>query len=350
MSFSDVTLERMKGWSEKYKKSMEELTDLMNASVGELTQLHPGHEDAWYESRARFQVYRSIKTASRSPSIPFHVVWFGSSDKRNIWAARVRQAATAFKDPAQRNLAIAQGLVTAEGIPLDTRGRQIKGPTYIRNVVGFGYPVDKGDPKLIFMGASGAQADVPPPELVALEARLNLREARPNVYWCTSSTLTEWTPVEVETLKNVCPAWAADMLSKAPDALSSTCKGLRTWHKKNVNNQQRVVIVEADVMDIATTPSSIGNFALNYEDETIYDSDDDSFLAWITGEQNDKRDWDKGSRIYLLGRTALSPAFNRETRQPDPTKLVVLINALALVVIPEFRIPREEIDVVDEAA
>jgi len=347
MSLSDETMKKIAGWTGAFKKSEEELVALMQQHMQELQALHPGKEQSWYEGRARFLVYRSLKRTSRSPSVPVYCAFFGFGEKRDIWANRVRTALQMWKEPAKRDLAVQKKLVAPDGTPLDTRGRRITGPTWIRNAVGFGYPEGKS-PKLIFLNLSGKQADLTPPLLTPVVARLNVREEQDYKYICSSSTLTEWTAAEIEDIPGGID-WAVEILNEAPEELKSTCADLMDWHKKYSVDQQRIVIVEADVMDIADTPTSVGNYAMFIEDETIYDAEEDSILTWISSEQNEMRDWGPGSRIYVLARTTMGSGWDPETRQPDPKKMRIILNALALVCIPEFRIPREETDVVEEA-
>ena len=315
-----------------------------------LKQLHPEKDDKSLTMQARFMVYTQIKSRMYIRAQPFDAIWVGYNAKVDVTRSQRELATQMFKTDRER--AIREGWTDSEGFPIDNRPNVPKGlrgrrltETFLRQIIGIGQPKPTEPLKLIVETAIGEQADNLPPLGKPVRCLLNVRSEEPNRYIANSSKFTKYEPTQMAAFPKVDDAVVCDLLQKAPEQFKSTLENLHNWHMANENDNRRVCIVEANVMFIRDTPLTTGNYLMVIEDETIMDVEAAGVTVFVPEDLKDMLNFGPGSRIIVIGRTTTGPGFNRETRTVDQTVVRTMLNAFGVWAIPEFRIPREESEI-----
>jgi len=356
-SISETTKTRLRQWSEKLGIPLEDLQKQFDEKLAQLKRIYPAKDMTFWEPRARFFLYRELKTQVISPAIFFDAVFLGYSAKMDMLAPYKRTAIETYqKDPDR---AIREGLTDAEGRPLDNRptitvrGREIKNPNigkplgdiWVRQSVGIGKPLNRPDIKLLILVHWGDQADLVPPLGQILRTRGNLQADEPERYIFNTSVTTRFDqPSSLGELSGqLTTEKICELLQTAPETFKTDLAHLQAYHTRTANDRRRIVIVEGDVIYIRREPTRIGNSLLVIEDESIgYDLESPGITVWVHPELIPFLDFAAGSRVLVIGRTVEGPAFDPTTRQIDATKRRVMINAFGIFAIPELRIPPEE--------
>jgi len=212
LSVSVETKKRLRAWSEKVGSTLEQLMDDLLELKTNLKDAQPDLTDEVAEQRARFLLYRKLSTAIRSPAVPFRGVVVAVSPVRDM--AEVARNIAIAEFQRDKESAIARGLVTPDGVPLDTREYLIppsettpgrKNPNYgkplkpfpVKSVILVGRLLSEKKLKLIHILLRGGQAgiEVPEPGQV-VDFRANIRRDTANLYALTSSTSTVFQPAK----------------------------------------------------------------------------------------------------------------------------------------------------------
>jgi len=267
--------------------------------------------DATAEQRARFLLYRRLSSALRSPAVPFVGLVMAVAPVRDASEAARNLAIQEYS--RDRESAVARGLTTPDGVPLDTReylvaptatspgrrnpnfGKPIK-PFLVRSVILIGRKKGTKDLKLIHLLLRGNQANLQVPEGIC-EFRANLRDEDESKYVLTSSTSTMFTPAIDAELKRLD---FATVFETAPEEFVATLSTLKDKH--DPDDQFRVVFVEADVVNISDVPTQTGAYVLSLSDETL-PLDAPTVPMFTPKELFDKIDFGVGTRVRIIGRT-----------------------------------------------
>ena len=113
------TMSRIKKWSDSKGLPVEELQKKYLSYVAELKKLHPGKADSFYIARARFLVYKDIKTRSRIRAKPIDGVFFGFFPAYDVNRSQRALAIETFRTNPDK--AVREGWSDAAGTPLDMR-------------------------------------------------------------------------------------------------------------------------------------------------------------------------------------------------------------------------------------
>jgi len=351
MEIDELTLSKLTLWAEKSPKSVDDLKEIFEEKYDELKALKPDLAEDGLIKRARFLTYREVKSLRYVRAKPNVAVFIGFNQEYDVTRNDRLFAEEMFKrNPAQ---AVENGLTDAEGTVLDARlkmpwgadnpnyGNQLQ-PNYLRTSVGIGRPKDDGDMKLLVMTHNGDQAFVVPPLGKPVEFLANLRQDEELRRQYNSSVHTQFTETEISEFGEVDESGICDILADSPEEFKSDLANLAEWHAEHAGDNRRVVIVEADVIYVAPTPMSTGNYLMIIEDESTMDIEGEGVTVFVHPQIAHQLDFGAGSRVFVVGRSGMGPFYDRETRSPNPEIQVPLLNAFGIWAIPAFRIPPEE--------
>jgi len=350
MSERQKTLTLLAQWAQKLGLPVEELQKKFQEQLLKLKAAVPNKPEDWYERRARFFVYRDVKTMLRYPNVGvYDGVFFGYNAKMDVFARRRQQALALFKsNPAK---AIDEGWTNETGKPifkLPSGGViDISEPIYLRQSVGLFRPASGGNLKLGVIVHRMEQADNVPPMLVPVRCSLRKTSDFPDKYVFSSLRTTKYEPISMpEFPEPLDEGKACEILMKAPDSLKVTCSTIRQWHMEHRTENTRICLLEADVVFIRREPTRTGNAMFVVEDETMLDLTAEGVTVWVHPEIFGMMNFGAGSRVIVVGRTVAMPAWDPTTRQIDRTRTRIGINAFGIYAIPEYRVPPEEESVI----
>jgi len=129
-----------------------------------------------------------------------------------------------------------------------------------------------------------------------------------------------------------------------------TCASLKDWHEQHAGDPYRLCVLEADVVFMNPNPTSIGNYLMVVEDESIMDLSAEGVTVWIHKDLWPYIDFGPGSRVFIVGRTVTMPSWDPVSRTVDRSKTRVGINAFAVYAVPELKVPLEEAQVIESGA
>jgi len=351
MSVDSETLVRLRKWAETAGLPVEDLQKKFVKYVEDLRKFHPGRAESFYTARARFLVYKEIKSRRFVRAKPVDGIFFGYWPAWDITAAQRALATEMFRTNPDK--AIREGWTDAEGTPLDMRSTLPNGrknpnygkplrPVQLARSVALTRPAIGGPMKLTVVTHIGEQALKMPPLGKPVRMLLNLRADEPNRYLYNTSVATSYEPIEMKEIPEVNESTICSILLKAPEEFRPNLSELHDWHRRHENDIRRVCIVEVDVVHVRRAPISTGNYIMVVEDESMMDLEAEGVTVFVPGVHKEMLNFAAGSRVVVVGSSAVGPGFDRETRQLDTSIVRPLINACGIWCIPEFRIPLEE--------
>ncbi len=351
MKIDKVTLGKLNLWAEKSPKEIDDLKEIFEEKYNEIKALKPDMAEDALIKRARFQTYRAVKSAGRSTAKPTLGLFVGYNQAYDITQNNRKYALEIYaRNPSK---AVEDGLTDAEGMVLDNRakmpwgadnpdyGKEMK-PNFLRTSVAIGRPMDEGDMKLLVMTHNNDQAFILPPLGVPVQFAANLRSDEDNRRLYNSSVNTKFVETEIPEFGTVDESGVCAILADAPEEFKSDLAGLMDWHQENAGDQRRIVIVEGDVMYVSNRPNSVGSYMVVIEDESTMDIEGEGTTIFVHSEIAHQLNFGPGSRIYCPARTSIGAYYDRETRTSNPEIQVIILNALGIWSIPEFRIPPDE--------
>jgi len=345
MSEREKTLSKLSEWAGKTGRSINELLASVEKYRSMLQKITPGKDDAFYERRARFMVYRELKAQLRIPQAKqWEGIFFGYGSKMDVFARRRREALDLWKRDPQE--AINRGLCNTDGTPIFTMpsGAVIKidQPVMLRQTVGICRLASGGTMKLFVQVHRLEQCDILPPLGKPVRWTSRLVAEHPTRYDLTTVRMTSYTATKLPEYPTIDEATICDILMNAPVELKVPLNQLMQWHESHADDVRRICIVEGDVTIIRREPTSIGNYRMELEDETIMDLGGEGINVWIHEELMKHIDFGAGSRVYVIGRTVTGPGWDVEQRRISRDIRRVMINAFGIWPMPEFKIPMEE--------
>jgi len=175
---------------------------------------------------------------------------------------------------------------------------------------------------------------------------MNIRADEPSRFVCNMSTTTRFEPTTMPEFPSMKEVLA--VLETAPPDLRVGIAELAEYHKAFEKDPRRTVIVEGDVSRINREPTQFGSLMLVVEDTSKEDLEAEGLTVWVPEELEEagQLDFGVGSRIFAIGRTTIGPGFNRDTGQLDASIERIMLNAVAIIALPEFRVPPEEESVI----
>jgi hypothetical protein len=312
----------------------------------------PDKNAKFYIDRANFFVFRDVKASRFTRSKPIKEIILGFNQEYDLSSAKRKIAEDMYN--TEREKAIREKITDEMGVPLDNEARMPWGdsnpnygqplePRYIRQSVGIGRLADGTGLKLSVNTHNGAQALIPIPTGKGIELTGTIKSSDDLRQMINISSQAKYEDTVFEEFPGgVDASTVCELLAGAPDEYKSDLAGLEAWHKAHEGDRQRFVILEVDAMYIATEPMSTGNWLMIVQDESVMDVEAEGTTVFIHPQIAYMVDFANFSKIYVIGRTQMGNAYNRETKKADPTKKRVLINAFGVWAIPEYKIPREE--------
>jgi len=354
---SDETQKLLVQWAESFNRNIEELKTSMAEAILKLQSAAPGKTAVFYEQRAKWQVYHSLKRR-RSNAEDYEILILAVGEDRN--ARRYGEALAMYaENPAK---AVSDGYTNAKGIPLDNTpewGDGRRNPFYkrplrpLRTLAALASPLGpegKVDLALRMFANILVSGDAANFNFVVGKtyvAKLNMAQDQgsPKIrYDLNSATVTEFkecpNPTPILDARGLC-----DVLSSAPRELSPELINLLEYHTENSNDSRRLVILEGDLMFINRTPNSNGSYMCLLEDESLgMTSDVRGITLFVPAEQYDSqlKTVGQGSHVYAIGRTSTGAGWNTETRTFDEEIKAVIVNVIAIIADPEMIISPDE--------
>jgi len=351
VSASEKTKKLLEQWSLKSGRTYEDLLSEFQRHFDRLKETLPGKTFDFYENRARFLVYRGIKTRMYARGESFDAIFFGYSDLIDVTAKQRAYAIQMFKTNPEK--AIREGYTDVNGTPLDTReflptgaknpfyGKPLR-EVFVRQAVGIGRPARGGDLKMITLTMLMDQARNLPPlgKPVRFLGRLVTQDEFR--YQINTVRATTYDPSKIKDFPSVDEQTICNILLRAPNEFRVSLADLQEWHEKHADDIRRVCIVEADVVFVRREPTTIGNYIMIVEDETLMDLEVEGITVWVHKALEHQLSFAAGSRVIIVGRTVMGPSWDPETRRINPEIQRLMINAFGIWCIPEYRIPLEE--------
>ncbi len=351
MKIDKVTLGKLTLWAEKSPMEVDDLKEMFEAKYNEIKVLKPDMAEDALIKRARFQTYRAVKSAGRSTAKPTIGLFVGYNQAYDITQSNRKYAQEIYaRNPSK---AVEDGLTDADGTVLDNRakmpwgadnpdyGKELK-PNFLRTSVAIGRPMDEGDMKLLVMTHNNDQAFTLPPLGVPVKFAANIRSDEESRRLYNSSVTTKFVETEIPEFGTVDASGVCAILADAPEEFKSGLAGLMDWHQAHAGDQRRIVIVEGDVMYVANQPNKVGSYMMVIEDESTMDIEGEGVTVFVHEEIAHQLNFGAGSRVFIPARTSIGAFYDRETRTSNPEIQVIILNALGVWAIPEFRIPRDE--------
>lgn len=338
--------ELLKKWSEKMGVSVSIVEKDYNKVLSEAKQNLKGLDNDALSQRALKILSLSYKRQLRSPAIGFEGIVIGVSDAVDTVAKSKKEAVELYKTDPQ--LAISQGLVSEDGVPLDTRkewasgkpnqnfGNPLPEKNLLRNVFGIAIKtkVENDTPKFFSMTISGDKAEndeyllFKPVRFMAIDK--TAPELLDKAYTLNSSFFTEFIVDEEINLPKI-----EDLLKSCISFVD--IKNLEEYHKANKENFNRIVAVAGDVVSLNLQPTSIGSRVMTIEDgnSSLEDLDAKGVTCWISPRIN--IDFAEGSKVVVIGRTGQG---KKKDEQGNLTEELgdVTLNVFGLYPLPEFKI------------
>ena len=373
------TTQYLTKWADGTGRPIKELERVITQYIKDFQASIPGKDVAYYEDLARRKLFLEIKGDMNSQAKPIDMIYLGSSGVIETTAAEKEEKLALWKNPETRSQAVfenkvSQGLTDSkgnaipDGTPLDTRQwftapnpeKNIKGSknpnfgkplqdSFLRPIVGFGRPAKGGQFRLCAIAANNEQAKKEMP-VIGSTVRTRLLLKNDKIAWkyvFNTSRRTEYTPIQLPEYPNVTDEIITDILTSAPPEVNPGLANLMAWHEKNADDKGRLVIFEGDVVFIAPDPTANGSIRMIILDSSNLDLTAEGTTVWVPKELTKQINFGTGSRVVGIARTNLGDAWDRETRQPDPTRQVVQLAANAIFATPAFRIAPEEESVIE---
>lgn len=329
-------LEKLQVWSNKIGVGLADLMKRFDEILAEQKKVHPELSANVLEQRAMYVLYGELKSQLRSRAKPYVFMAIGISDTFDLTRSIREQALAVYREDPQR--AIRDGLVNADGVPIDPRqyivredGTQFENPrfrqpiepVYRRQVIGIAQD-SEGNTKATVLILRNENVKNPPPIGKAVKIRVVLREDSP-LRWLLYDT-RNWQFSEVENpfgdVKTI--------LETAPkDTIRVALSELERWHVENQNDRYAFVITKGVVTYKAQTQTGSTMFVL--EDPESFDFEAEGvtvfipeFLSW----QSDSVEI--GDEVFVVGRTTLAPGWNVEEGRLDENIKRVIINGMGI--------------------
>ena len=341
MSERAKTEQLLRQWSEKTGRPYDELIGKLQQSIEQLKTVLPNATPDQLERRARFMVYRELKSLMRYPNLmTFDGVFIGIGPAMDVFARRREEALQMWqKDPGA---AIQQGLVDQNGKPIfrmpSGQTIDISEPVMLRQTVAIAKPATGGLTKLVVQIHRRNQVNNLPPIGKPVRWSANKRAETELRYSTTAVQATQFSVVDVPDFNKP----VVDLLNAAPDSLKVTCATIEQWHNANQADRERICILKGAVVYMRTEPMSTGNRLMVVEDESMLDLDAEGITVWIHPDIAHMIDFGVGSEVYVVGRTVAMPGWDRENRQVDPNVTRIGINAFGIFADPKFKVPLDE--------
>ena len=373
------TTQYLTKWADGTGRPIKELERVITQYIKDFQASIPGKDVAYYEDLARRKLFLEIKGDMNSQAKPIDMIYLGSSgviettaaekeEKLALWKNPETRAQAVFENKVSQGLTDSKGNAIPDGTPLDTRQwftapnpeKNIKGSknpnfgkplqdSFLRPIVGFGRPAKGGQFRLIAISANNEQAKKEMPTIgSAVRTRLLLKNDKIAFkYVFNTSRRTAYTPIQLPEYPNVTDEVITDILTSAPTEVNPGLANLMTWHEKNADDKGRLVIFEGDVVFIAPEPTANGSIRMIILDSSNLDLNAEGTTVWVPKELAPQVTFGTGSRVVGIARTNLGDAWDRETRQADPSRKVVQLAANAIFAIPAFRVAPEEESVIE---
>ncbi|RLE67031.1 MAG: hypothetical protein DRJ38_00225 [Thermoprotei archaeon] len=341
MSERAKTEQLLREWSQKTGRPFDELMGKLQQNIEQLKTVLPNATPDQLERKARFMVYRELKSLMRYPNLmTFDGVFIGIGPAMDVFARRREQALQMWQqDPGK---AIQEGLCDVNGKPIFRMPSgqiiDISQPVMLRQTIAIARPASGGLTKLVVQIHRRDQVNNLPPLGKPVRWSANKRAETEFRYSTTAVAATKFTPIDVPDFKQS----VIELLEATPDPLKVTCATIEQWHQQHQADAERICVLKGAVVFMRTEPTAVGNRLLVIEDETLLDLEAEGVTVWIHQDIAHMIDFGVGSEVYVVGRTVQMPGWNRETRQIDPNVTRIGINAFGVFADPKFKVPIDE--------
>jgi len=347
MKVDPATLRKLQQWSQKTGRSVEELQNQLQQYFDEIKQLNPNLDDVVVLSRARFLLYRDLKSEIISPAVWFEGVFVGYGEAWDVTEPLRKQILAEYEVAPEKTIAEGKVQVTPEGqvIPIDFRPTLPDGrtnpwykkpirPVIVRNMLAIARKVGTSEFKFLVLTAMLDQAENLPPLGEPVKFRALPRDEQEHRIIARTSRVTKY-------IKTTIPEFEKEniisLLRAAPDKFKAALKQLPEYYDATANDRHRIVIIEGDVLQIGAVTSR-GNRLILLEDEA-FDLDDEPVPVWIHKDIFKLINFGPGSRVIVVGQPIAMPAFDIKTRTVNPEKQRIAVNAWGIYADPSLLVP-----------
>lgn len=347
-------------WSEKLSLSIEDIEKEFNNILEEEKSLHPNLTDNDRSQRALQRLALMYKRQMRSPAVGFEGIIIGASDVIDMVAKRRANAMEEWLLNPQE--AIEKGLVDEKGTPLDTiqtfsTGRQnpqfgkpLPENSYSRNIIGIAVKVKDKEkkPKLFSLALRGNNAkelNLPMFKPIKFSAIDKTPEGIDNKYNLNASTFTKFDvdeKIEMPPIKQIILNHCKDMIVPLSE--------LENYHQQNIDNYDRVAIVQGGVSSLSLEKTGFGSRVMNIDDtDNLEDIESKGLTCWLP--EHIDIDFAEQSKVYVIGRTNQGKKKD-ENGLPTEELGDVSMNVYGVYAIPEFKInlPEDIEEITEENA
>jgi len=336
--------EKLQEWSQKLGVPVETLQGMVNQAKQKLIQLYPNRDDAFYTKRALRLVALQYAKQLRSPAVTLVGVVFAVGPKVDTTSAMANMARQLWADPNTRAQAIADGIVTEDGTPLDTRRELAPGrknpnygkplqPFYQRNALGIFKKFGETQKKLTVMTLRQEKADLELPLNKPIQLRMNVREESDYMMVCTSSRATEVQPSNDPDFAGWTPEKTMQMLDSAPFKVSPL--ELDEYYEKHKDERIVFALIEGDLITVDETPTSTGNYRCELGDlEADIAALPTSMFVPADMYESTIKNLGLGSRLIVVARLTLGMDIVTGER--------TRVNINPIAIFPKYVVTKEE--------
>lgn len=233
---------------------------------------------------------------------------------------------------------------TEANVKMQRVGKPIPEHSYLRTVIGFGYPIDPktkkpaSAPQIFNLSVNGNEAlAVKFPIMKWLKFKaLNKTKEGDTKYSINYSSFTKFEATTPEGVPDV------DSVLKDFTGHYSTLGELEVWHAENATDYNRWVVTEGAVTMLNPEPNAkTGNAMMMVTDESMLFSgkEKNTVTIWIPKEIIQYIDFGVESRVFIVGRTTVGKAKDPITNQVlEDVPGDVMINALGIYAPEMFKI------------
>lgn len=337
--------EYFKQWSEKLSIPIEQIQKEFDKTYAEEEKENSEASVNEKISRALKKLYLQYKKQINSPAEGFEGIIVGAEEPMDVIAKKRREAVELFNQNPQ--YAVQQGITDEEGNPLDTievfstgrvnpnYGKPLPEKSLMRKIYGICVKKSEGKPKPFQMTQNGTicEKEVPlmkPISFMAIEKTTN----DSGFTILNASSFTDFKEIEqLEGNPDI-----KDLIKNffSPIQVSE----LEEYHEKNLENYNRFVCVEGDVVMLSLEPTSIGSRIMQIENtEENLDLDAKPVTCWVPQHVN--IDFGEGSKVYIFGRT--NQGFKKDEQgNVTSEKGDITIGVAGIYPIEKFKLPETE--------
>lgn len=341
--------EYFKQWSEKLSISISDIEKEFNIVYKEIESEMSDISNEDKNQAALTRLAISYKKMLRSPAVGFEGIIIGAEETRDFIAKQRKEAIDFFKENPQ--LAISQGAVNEDGIPLDNRetwnngnvnngyGKPLPANSFMRKVYGVaGKTIGDNKKQFFTLTINGEKCNQDIPLMKSLRfMAIDKSEEDSKNYLLNASAFTEFKIDESIELPEI-----KELVKEYMDTVQFS--DLESYHKENKDDFNRIVAIEGDVSLLNLEPTSVGSRIMTIEDgEDMMNLDSKGLTCWVPG--NIEIDFSEGSKVCVIGRTSQGKLKDDQGNLTEEDGDVSM-NVFSIIPLTKISIPK--VDLIEE--